>query len=154
MENATKAIVIAASVIITIAIVTIGFLIFRAGGDAAKSSVEKFNQLTNQLNDSEYTVYDSKSISGSEVVNAVKKFTKDNVGISVKTSGGSSAIWYNNTATIVSDTVETLTKNNRDVNEMYDELKADTYVNPNGEFEGKVYRDKNGRIAAISFTQK
>ena len=44
MENVTKAIIIGASIVITLAIVTIGFTIYGIGRDASDKATEKLEE--------------------------------------------------------------------------------------------------------------
>lgn len=150
MENSTKAIIIAASVVITLALVTVGFLILRSGQDTASSAITKLDELNNQLAESEYMIYDNTEVSGSEVVNAIKKFEKDHIGIQVITGKTSpDGKWYHNTV----DSDGNITgSGNADIVDAID-VEDDAYINPNGRFDAEVVRDKNGVIVAIIFDQ-
>ena len=147
MENATKAIIIAAAVVITMAIVSFGFLIMNKGTGEAKKVVDKFGNVTNSMTESEYTMYDNAEESGSGVVGAIQKVktSGDYVGIYVVTKGGDN--WYVYDASNLDDL---------DDAPMYveDVKDSSTYINPAGRFKGKVERDTNGRIASVTFTQQ
>lgn len=150
MENATKAIIIAASVVITLALVTIGFLVLRSGQKGAIDVIDNLNKQQNKMAESEYTIYE-REVSGSEVVNALRKFDGDNIGIQVKTNAASAAIWYVNEVDL---SAGTLKSSSNDINQTIDETNVNTYINPSGKFKGEIKRDKNGRIVAVIFTQK
>lgn len=149
MENATKAIIIAAAVVITMAIVSFGFLVMNKGTEEAKKGVDKFGNITNALAESEYTMYDGREESGSGVISAIDKVINsgDYVGIYVVTKGGDN--WYGYDASDLNDLKKL--KNPRYIEDV---KSSDTYINPVGRFKGEVTRDDNGRIAAITFTQQ
>lgn len=154
MENSVKAIIIGASIAITMVIVSVGFFILRQGQDAAKNTSEKISKMNAQISETEYTMYDGAEISGSEVVNVLNKFKNEYVGIRVKTGKNSTGTWYNYNTTIDSNDVADIgAESNKKISEAINE-QSDDYVNPNGRFVGTVYRDVNGTIAAIDFVQQ
>lgn len=152
MENSTKAIIIAATVVITLALVTVGFLVLRSGQETAKSAITRLDKMNNQLAESEYLIYDQTEVSGSEVVNALRKFEKEHIGIQVITGKTyPSGTWYINT--VDTSTGEITSTGGQDIMKTIDET-SNEYVNPNGRFKGEIIRDKNGTITGIIFDQQ
>lgn len=149
MENATKAIIIAAAVVITMAIVTFGFLVMNKGTEEAKKGLDKFGNIANSLAESEYMMYDGREESGSGVISAINKVKNsgDYVGIYVITKGGDN--WYCYDASDLNDLKEL-----SNPGYVEDVKNSDTYINPAGRFRGEISRDDNKRIAAITFTQQ
>lgn len=152
MENATKAIIIAASVLITMAIVTIGFLIMNTGKNTVTIVTDKIDTINTEQLEYEYTMYDNKVVSGNTVLDAIRKFEKQHIGICVITGigGTTNTNWYINDASDVnnlSSTYNTI----RDAEDIQDPT---TYINPSGRFKGEIKRDNTGRIASITFTQE
>jgi hypothetical protein len=147
MENATKAIIIAAAVVITMAIVSFGFFIMNKGTEEAKKGVNEFGNMSVSMEESQYTMYDNAEESGSGVVSAIQKVKNlgHSVGIYVVTKGGDN--WYVFDASNLDELEEA---------PMYveDVKDSSTYINPAGRFKGKVERDINGRIASVTFTQQ
>lgn len=95
MDNSIKAIIIGASVVITLVIVSIGFLVLRQGQEAAGGAIDQIGKLNSQMSEADKTMYDGREVSGSEVVNVLSRFKNENIGIIVKTgknTGGSSYI--------------------------------------------------------------
>lgn len=153
MENSVKAIIIGASIAITMVIVSIGFYILRQGQDVAENASKNFSEINAEMAESKYTIYDENTISGSEVVNVVKKFKNENIAIGVSTKASSDFTWYIYKATIGSDDiVDSLDDTTTSINTMIS--SGNKYVNPNAQFLGKVYRDANDVIAAIKFIQQ
>lgn len=150
MENATKAIIIGASIVITLAIVTIGFTIYGIGRDASDKATEKIGGMANSIMDGEYEKYHNTTIRGSEVVRVIKKIQNsgDYIGVQVTTHKAGS-IWYVYDASNLDDlsAVEGGWGSAQDV-------RNKNYINPSAIFKGTVLRDSNDRIAAISFEQE
>ncbi|OPZ88306.1 MAG: hypothetical protein BWY74_03202 [Firmicutes bacterium ADurb.Bin419] len=151
MENATKAIIIAAAVLITMAIVTIGFFIMNAGKDAATEAVTNISNINNKLAESEYTMYDNMTVTGNDVVSAIEKIESSGDYIAVHVITNKNERWYVHSAATSLDKLE---DPNADIDDAEDIENADTYINPAGRFKGDVERDTNGRIALITFTQQ
>lgn len=151
MENATKAIIIAASIAITLAIVTIGFFVLGTGKDIVNDGVSDLINMANSLADDQYTRYDKMYVSGSQVINLIRSVENsgDYIGVKVETKNRSE-VWYVYNAsnidklssTSVGDLVNAL------------DVENEAYISKTAMFRGKVERDSNGRIARITFTQK
>jgi len=152
MENSLKAIIIGAGVVITMMVVSIGFILMRSGQSTALNTINRLDRINVELAESEYTMYDGMEVSGSEVVNAVRKFKDERIGIQVKTKKDSSGQWYIKAVDIANkEFVSSGSVGN--ISDLIDVAK-DEYVNPNGVFLGSIVRDKNGTIIALIFEQK
>lgn len=138
MENAMKALLIGAGIVITLAVITIGFVTLNQGQNTAKLAISKVDKINNNILESEYTVYDGMEISGNEVVSVISKFKNEPVTIEVVTKKTTAE--YNN-------------GKNGKVSETTDP-KSDKYVNPSGRFKGSITRDENDVINKLTFTQQ
>lgn len=149
MENSLKGLVLAAGTIITCIVIGLGFYIAREARDTASSGAGQINKLNAEFSDTSKTMYEGTEVSGSEVLNVVRKFQDEAVGILVKTNKSSTYYTYQ------FDTAsgELGTKVVGDYKQAQNELSA-SYINPNGRFEGGVVRDSNGTITGLTFTQK
>lgn len=152
MENSLKAIIIGAGVVITMIVVSIGFLLMRSGQSTAQNAINRLDQISSEMSESQYTMYDGMEIRGSEVVNVLRKFKDEYIGIRIETKKGSK-VWYIHEADIDDNVVKGLTEISNSISNTMDETKNE-YVNPNGVFVGSIARDENGRIAALMFVQK
>jgi len=150
MENATKAIIIAASIAITLAIVTIGFFVLGTGKDIVNDGVSDLINMANSLADDQYTRYDKMYVSGSQVINLIRSVENsgDYIGVKVETKKGS-PVWYVYDAS----NIDNLSSTSGDLVNALD-VKNAAYISKTAMFRGKVERDSNGRIASITFTQK
>lgn len=153
MENSLKAILIGAGVVITLIVVSIGFLLMRSGQSTAQNAISKLNQMNAEMSESQYTMYEGVENRGSEVVNVLKKFKDEYIGIQVKTNKIPSGTWYIHTVTISNNVGSIGTKSTNLISNTMDETKTE-YINPNGKFLGELVRDENGTVVAMIFTQK
>ncbi|NLM10699.1 MAG: hypothetical protein GX213_08000 [Clostridiaceae bacterium] len=156
MENSLKAILIGAGVVITMIVVSIGFILMRSGQDTALTTIGKLNQIRGEMSESQYTMYDGLEVSGSDVINVIRRFKEERIGIRVKTKkNSSSGTWYINEVTIDSDNIGEIKASGTvgKISDLIDET-SNNYVNPNGVFIGEIIRDENGTIVALIFTQK
>jgi len=148
MENSLKAILMAAGVVITLIVVSIGFMLMRSGQNTAQNAINKLGQVNAELDESQYTMYDGAEVRGDEVVNALNKFKKEYIGIQVITKKNTSGAWY-----IKDGSGDTLTTATGVVSNTIKEDNIE-YINPNGKFKGEIKRDSNDTIKAIIFTQQ
>lgn len=147
MENSVRAIIIAAAIVITIALATIGFMVLSSGQDTARTALSKMGEMNTQLYESDYLMYDDKEVSGSEVVNALYKFREHRLSIKVTTNRGATEYTYK------IDADGDITTTGDDIANVTNEVSI-KYINPNGRFKGNIIRDKNAVITCITFTQK
>lgn len=148
MENSLKGLLLAAGIIITCIVVSLGFYIARGAKSTAQSGVSEINKLHAEFEESSKTVYDGAVVSGTEVLNALKKFKGERIGFLVDTKQAQAS--YNYHFSLETGALE-------------DEIETDymklqvvgksTYINPNASFRGSIYRNANGIITGIYFKQ-
>lgn len=158
MENSLKMLMIGAAVAITLAVITSGFFILRQGQGILKSSTSKISQISSDIEETEFTIYEDQEVSGSEVVNVVRKYDDKRIGIFVATGKDTNGAWYINdidgTNFSSGDYVGEISSGNAGGIEQLIETSDDEYVNPNGRFLGKVIRNENDSIIGLAFTQQ
>ncbi|SPU40648.1 Uncharacterised protein [Lysinibacillus capsici] len=150
-------IILAASLLITIAAIYIGINSYVPAADAAKTSQTEFSTLATEVKEQKYMAYDNQIVSGSIVINALRKFQKDaesqQIALYVETgkNGKNAGTWYFSTFDKSSSTVTlsgtsdlSLTTKATDAN----------YVNPSGLFDTVIERDKNNVVRALRFIQR
>lgn len=152
-ENVLSFIKWAAGIVITLAIISIAFIVFNMAKDGTMKGATKIEEMNAQIADSDMTIYDDEEISGSEVVNVVRKFKKSYLGIQVKTGKNTGGTWYGYNVALSSDVGTIGAATSSALTSAIDET-SNLYINPNGRFMGKVYRDSNGAVAALVFSQK
>ncbi len=155
MDNGLKGLLLAAGTIITCIIVSLGFYIAREARDTAASGAGTISQLNADFNDNDKIMYDGLSVSGSEVLNVIKKFSNEKVCIRVKTAAlkENEYTYYGYTGTASGDTFELSdTKSSENDSDRKDKTKT-KYINPNATFFGSVQKNSNNVITCITFIQ-
>ena len=95
MSNAQKALVMAAGIFLAIALITIAVVLFTSAQEATKTAQNNFSSIQTELSQTAFTVYDNTMVSGSQVVNALRKFSdEDQFGIQVTTGKNPAGQWY------------------------------------------------------------
>ena len=148
MENSLKGLMLAAGIIITCIIISLGFYIAREASDTASSGTGQINQLQAEFADTSKTMYENTEVSGSEVINVIRKFQDEAMGVKVVTKKNTSYYIYqfdDSDGTLKSASVTDYKTAQKTVNT--------NYINPTGRFTGSVVRDANGTITGLVFTQ-
>lgn len=152
MDNVPSSAILA--IIAIVAACILGAFIFstvNSQQDAGNRALSQTEQMNTALDESKYTVYDGATVTGSQVLSAIKTFK--NGDIYIKVSNGSGDAFY----IFRSDSVEA---GNKQSDEDYSTAVAaaknkgnsETYITPSAQFQGKVARDdKNGAIVGLIF---
>ncbi len=148
MENSLKGLILAAGTIITCVVISLGFFISREAKETASNGANQINKLNSEFVESDKIIYDGATVSGSEVINVIKKMKSDEIGIYVVTNKSKNYYGYE------FDTLsgDLLKKTSSDYEEACISSNV-KYINPYADFQGKVVRDKNDVITGIVFTQ-
>lgn len=149
MENSLKGLMLAAGIIITCIIISLGFYIAREASDTASSGTGQINELQAEFADTSKTMYENTEVSGSEVINVIRKFSDEMIGVKVQTKKNTSYYIYQ-----FSDADGSLKNaSTLDYKSAQNAVSAN-YINPTGRFLGSVVRDANGTITGLSFVQQ
>ncbi len=149
MENSLKGLMMAAGIIITCIIISLGFYIAREASDTASSGTGQINELQAEFADTSKMMYDNTEVSGSEVINVIRKFGDEMLGVKVQTKKNTSYYIYQfndadgslkNASALDYKSAQVATNSN--------------YINPTGRFLGTVVRDSNGTITGLTFVQQ
>lgn len=149
MENSLKGLMLAAGIIITCIIISLGFYIAREASDTASSGTGQINELQAEFADTSKTMYENTEVSGSEVINVIRKFSDEMIGIKVQTKKNTSYYIYQ-----FSDTDGSLKHASTLDYKSAQNAAAENYINPTGRFLGAVVRDANGTITGLCFVQQ
>lgn len=158
-QSLFKSIFMGVGLFFAVAVLGIFVYTFAIGQDASKSGSNKLNTMTADLNEQDYLLYENMDVSGSAVINALKKFESDGkdgkIGVLVKTKGNPNGTWYYGTLT--GDELAPITEHQNSKDSVYGNVYTTgntEYVNPGGTFKGSIKRDKNNVIRAVVFDQK
>ncbi len=158
MENSLKGLMLAAGIIITCIIISLGFFIAREASDTANTGAGQITELTAEFSDASLTMYDGTSVSGSEVLNVLRKYEDEEIGILVKNlATKSSGTFYNYSITFEKDSLtqgELGSKANNKYADARSAKNSNVYINPTGKFLGSVVRNSNGSIIGLVFNQE
>ena len=143
MSNVTKFLLLAFSLGITCLLIVYFKRVVDTGFDTSNTAVEKLNEFNKELSESDLTMYDGLEVTGSDIVNLIKK-QLGSYGIAettplyvyVKTSNAENT--YQNGASIVS----------------IQDFSSTQYVKPVAKFSCNIVRDLNDVIIGITFKQK
>lgn len=149
MENSLKGLMMAAGIIITCIIISLGFYIAREASDTASSGTGQINELQAEFADTSKMMYDNTEVSGSEVINVIRKFGDEMLGVKVQTKKNTSYYIYQfNDADGSLKSMSALDYKSAQV------ATNSNYINPTGRFLGGVVKDANGTITGLSFVQQ
>ncbi|WP_055105807.1 hypothetical protein [Paenibacillus ihumii] len=160
-ENTGVGIRVAAGIFLTIMLITIVVIITISSQDAAKQGQTKMASITTQLSDTEFNTYNNTTLSGSQVLNAIRQYMNlEQFGIRVvtgkqKAAGNNVGTFYGNTFVYEGDDKGSINSDYKNVdltipeNQRYPE-----YINPSGKFKATIVRDKNNMIRGIEFEQE
>lgn len=126
----------AVGIILTIAVITSGVFLFNKSKPSIDKAGSQLDNITVQIDNSQYVGYDAKEVSGSEVASVINtKATKD-LTVTVKTKSSTAGLAYNSSS-------YSLTNNtNKD------------FIEPTARFTGAVIKTANGTVTGITFTQQ
>lgn len=157
-NNISKALWIGVGILFFIGVVTLGLTLFNKGRDVAEKQTDSLSSLEETLANSEYDAYDNRSVSGSEVLSAIKNFRDkaDVFGISVQTKKGTKV--YLNNASFSDESVSIGSKHSvSSIESSIKEARTETsanYINPVAKFDATLRKDANGVISGIVFIQE
>jgi len=154
MDNGLKGLLLAAGTIITCIVVSLGFYIAREARDTAASGAGSISKLNAEFNDNDMTMYHGLSVSGSEVLNVIAKFSSEEVCIRVETIASGKAGKYAHYGYGLKEGNELGETNGCDDVEKAKENGNVNYINPTATFTGSVQRNSNNVITCITFVQK
>ena len=149
MENSLKGLTLAAGIIITCIIISLGFYIAREARDTASAGTGQINELEAEFTDAAKTIYDGTEVSGSEVLNVIRRFSDEALGILVSTN--KDRTYYNYDFNEETGDIGQQTSN--DYKKAQD-ISSTKYINPTARFMGSIVRDVNGAITGLKFEQE
>lgn len=148
MENSLKGLTLAAGIIITCIIISLGFYVAREARDTAANGTGQINKLQAEFADTSKTMYDGTEVSGSEVLNVIRKYSDETFGILVHTNKQST--YYHYQFDVSTGQLGKIVNNSY---KSAQDIGNSCYINPTGRFEGNVVKDANGTIIGLVFSQ-
>jgi hypothetical protein len=144
INDATKIFIIAATTIITCVIVAIGMSQLNIARDLNNTALSQMSSLHNDLKNSDIKMYDDAEVTGSQIVNFIKKqlgdYTAPEIGpiyVYVKTNQAEH--------TYVDGTF---------INRIRNFTETNYYIKPTAKFISSIYKNDNNVILGVNFIQK
>lgn len=139
MSHGLKALLLAASTIITCIIVGLGFMMAREAKQIGNHVVEGLHQYRTTIEEQDYTKYDGVTVYGNDVVNLMKKeLSRGKHDVDITVESGSVRYTY--------QTPEDVKK--------VQEAETTHYIVPTAEYVGSIVRNQNDVIVEIIFQKK
>lgn len=136
--------------VIAALIVSVGFFIYNNQKETSNAVVAQTNRINNQLQEAEWTQYNGTEITGSEVINVIKRFAEADTYVSVDNGNGEVTYIFDGR-----DLTSRLSSADQAAKLKAAKTRGDAaYINPNTLFLGEVDRDENTEgILGIKFTR-
>ena len=147
-DGIVKYIAIGVAVALIVGASIFGIYYMKQGKAVGNTGGKQLSNVQAELSDAEFDAYDGVTVSGSEVVNVVKKFEGDDVAIKVITNKSTAFYGYSLKGNNELDTA------NVSSSKKMQEVTSPLYVNPSGSFDGTILKDANNVITGICFTQQ
>jgi len=142
-DNSLKALILSAGVFITCIVISIGFYFARESQALSSISAENLSDFATELTERDLTQFDGLEVTGSDVVNFIKK----ELGEYVSTDTASFYVY------VKTSTSENTYFNGANISNMQ-KFTHSMYIKPIGKFTGEIVRDENKVIVGIKFIQK
>lgn len=140
-----------------------GFIVIYLYADGFYSkSKETLISQQQTLSQAEFGNYDNKVVTGMDVIDAVNRFSsRPSFSVHIKTGLNPSGYFAENSYKVSYATpaagntvdVNSIGAPQVELSKMQDQKENNYYVNPNGLFQAKIYRDSNKEVRLIEFTQ-
>ncbi|ANY65709.1 hypothetical protein BBD42_03945 [Paenibacillus sp. BIHB 4019] len=169
MENISTGLKWVIGVIVTILIIAAAVSIYLVINGYFNRAQEQTLAQTKLINQAEFSSYDNKDVSGQDVINASTRYSgRPQFSVYIDTGENRTGFYAKNNYTICysiptgSDLLVDLstkacsydTKRQVDVSTMQDQTNSVYYINTTAVFVSKTYKDKNGEVRLIEFSQK
>ena len=136
MNHGLKALLIAASTIITCIIVGLGFQMAREAKQIGNYVVEELHQYRTAAEERDYMKYDAVTVYGNDVINLMKQeFSGGRGGLRITVKEGNAGFSY---------------EKSEDLKRVR-EIGTEEYIVPTSEYLGEVVRNENEVIVEIIF---
>lgn len=138
MENVMKIVLLGAAVLLTIGVIVVGVVLYSSGQEVVKQSEQDLAGISQTLSMKKYENFNNTVVSGSQVINAIRMYTKNEpITVTVKTGASGTSVVY-------SENVE------------YKETDSSSarYINPIGQFYATLTVNSNKVVTNITFVQK
>lgn len=154
----SRAITIGASIVVTIIVITIAIFLAKSGKSLSSSFNDRITSMNTSISDSGLLKYDGEILTGSDVVNCIRKY-KDEITVAVYKQVSQAANASNLNVGYQSQMFDYRTSKFVNLPQYSNDDKTgnadgNIYINPNAKFLGHVTKNSNDVIVGISFVQQ
>lgn len=137
MDNILKALILGASVLLVIGVISISIVLFNSGQEIVKKSEQDMADISQAISMKKFENYNNTVVSGSQVINVIRMYSENaNINVIV-TTGSGTTVTYNST-------------NKYSITDPTDAR----YINPTGKFISTITVNANKVVTAINFQQQ
>ena len=148
MSDSTKFLLLAATIIVVCVLVAAGFMMVKNGQSSVSGGVNQFNEMASDYADVNLAGYDGRVVLGSEVRSFLRKAKDEeyefDITVTTKIGGPKGTVEY------VGEDKDF--KDSLDIEDIA--TTAENYINPHGQFLGKVHKNDNGMVKEVTFDQQ
>lgn len=159
-QNIQKALWLGVGVLLFVAVVSTGLVIFNKGRAVADKSSKQLDVMSKTLSESNLEPFNNEETTGSDVVNLIKSYT-DQSGefiIHVTTKYPSSRYYISSGSVSGVNLSSKLTQKNRatidDEIKQAKDVESSQYINPSGKFYARLIYDKNDVVKGVVCEQQ
>lgn len=151
MGKATKFLIGAVVLIITVLLCGVYILVTNKGRGSINKSMDSYDNMISEFDDVKFSVYADSVASGSDIISLIKNLKEsDGVSIVVENKAGGTVTYTVASGTITgSDGTNTYT-----LAAISDKSQTKAYINSLASFDGELTRDSNGAISSVKFKQR
>lgn len=145
---------LAVTAIIVCVIAYLGLRGANEGKEMINKNTTQIKEINGEYSEMDKAAYDNTNVLGSVLVNLIKNTVeeKEYLAIVVKTNANTTGTHYNYYHSLT-DGVSTINKTGTFVSAVSETVTDTSYINPDAQFIGKVYKDVNNVIVCIEFKQ-
>ncbi len=155
--NIQKALWLGVSILIFVAVVMIGMSVFTSGQEMAAEGAEQLDNTTRELSNAQYSMYDNKEVSGSDVISAINRYKQQSGEIQVVvTNNSGTTTTYVSSGDPAAGTLGEIALGtiNTSIQNAQDKSQTTLYINPYGEFYATLIYDVNDQVRGVDFDQQ
>lgn len=143
----TTIMIILISLVLILGLGTWAYSIYNSNMESANQITKDMEKTNQAIIESQFTQYDATEITGSQLINLIRKYEQENEKICVEVNNGRAV----NTFVYTADLASQATLKAKDAKNRAD---LNTYINPSTDYLGEVVRDENtGTIVKLKFTK-
>jgi hypothetical protein len=156
LTDATKVLILVATVIVVCVLCAIGFKMVNNGKSAVTANTNNLNDMAGQYQDIDLSLYEGSLVPGSEVSNIIKTAIDDKqyLAVTISSLDGSTNA-YNYVYDSTKKTIEDQGSLGQTALKILPKKKSELgYINPMAMFLGETLKDSNNTIVCLRFTQQ